>query len=84
MISILIPTGSGTGYSACACFQLKIDALLHLYSTGLLAQRFGLSDDSSFENVRREALLLATQCGDNYLAVYNTAMAFAGEFQSPN
>jgi hypothetical protein len=47
-----------------------------------LAQRFGLSDDSSFENVRREALLLATQCGDNYLAVYNTAMAFAGEFQS--
>ncbi len=64
--------------------QLKIDSLLHLYSTGLLAQRFGLSDDdSSFENVRREALLLATQCGDNYLAVYNTAMAFAGEFQSP-
>jgi hypothetical protein len=66
-----------------ACFQLKIDALLHLYSTGLLAQRFGLSDDSiSFENVHREALALATQCGDNYLAVYNTAMVFAGEFQS--
>jgi hypothetical protein len=79
----MIQSGSSTGYSACACFQLKIDALLHLYSTGLLAQRFGLFDDSSFEHVRREALLLATQCGDNYLAVYNTAVGFAGEFQSP-
>jgi hypothetical protein len=36
--------------------------------------RWGLLESfrrhSSFENVRREALALATQCGDNYLAVY--------------
>jgi hypothetical protein len=60
---------------------VKIDALLQLHQTGILAQQYGLIGES-FENVRQEALELAKTCGDNLLARYNGQMKLYEQFHA--
>ncbi len=55
-------------------FQIKFEALLYLYRTGRLAIHLGITEES-FENIREEALQLATQCGVNNFAQYDNIMA---------
>jgi hypothetical protein len=59
-------------------FQLHLEALKSLYCMGCIARHF-LATDDSFENIREEALQLATNLGDFYLSEFHAMLRVAND-----
>jgi hypothetical protein len=59
-------------------FQLHLEALMSLYFMGSIARQLRATDDS-FENIREEALQLATNLGDFSLSEFHAMLRVAAD-----